>query len=281
MRFRRFADEQPGGRDRGRGRRRRGRRRRRVARRARRRRRQVADPSGCRDVAARLGRRRGRGSASTAVDRVADAVRAEILTGALPADAPLREEAAAATVRRLAAHRAGRVPAARRRAPRRRDAVSRGARGELRPRHDHRPAAAPRRARGRGGAHRGRAVRARHGPSARSAPARDALDRLAASADWLEAERVHARVPPGARRGIREPAHHRGARRARQPSCSCSCCTCGRTTRSSPSWPSTARCSTRCSRGGPTRCASTSSTRPASSSEAERPRRPRRRRDRR
>ena len=36
------------------------------------------------------------GPAPTAVDRVADAVRAEILTGALPADAPLREEAAAA-----------------------------------------------------------------------------------------------------------------------------------------------------------------------------------------
>jgi len=34
--------------------------------------------------------------APTAVERVADAVRAEILSGELPADAPLREEAAAA-----------------------------------------------------------------------------------------------------------------------------------------------------------------------------------------
>ena len=36
------------------------------------------------------------GPAPTAVDRVADAVRAEILSGGLAADAPLREDAAAA-----------------------------------------------------------------------------------------------------------------------------------------------------------------------------------------
>ncbi len=131
------------------------------------------------------------GSASTAVDRVADAVRAEILTGALPADAPLREEAAAARYG-VSRHT---VRAAFQRLVAERLAVATPYRGVRVASFDRDTIIALQQLRAALEVEAVRIAGERFGrewPESAVAPARAALDRLAASADWLEAERVHA-----------------------------------------------------------------------------------------
>ena len=131
------------------------------------------------------------GQAATAVDRVADAVRAEILTGALPADAPLREEAAAA---RFGVSRHT-VRSAFQRLVAERLAVAMPYRGVRVASFDRETIIALQQLRAALEVEAVRIAGERFGrewPERVLGPARDALDRLAASADWLEAERVHA-----------------------------------------------------------------------------------------
>jgi len=131
------------------------------------------------------------GQAATAVDRVADAVRAEILTGALPADAPLREEAVAA---RFGVSRHT-VRSAFQRLVAERLAVAMPYRGVRVASFDRETIIALQQLRAALEVEAVRIARGRFGhewPERVLGPARDALDRLAASADWLEAERVHA-----------------------------------------------------------------------------------------
>ena len=131
------------------------------------------------------------GQAATAVDRVADAVRAEILTGTLPAGAPLREEAAAA---RYAVSRHT-VRAAFQRLVAERLAVAMPYRGVRVASFDRETIIALQQLRAALEVEAVRIAGERFGgewPERVLGPARDALDRLAASADWLEAERVHA-----------------------------------------------------------------------------------------
>jgi DNA-binding GntR family transcriptional regulator len=150
----------------------------------------------------------------TAVDRVADAVRAEILSGALEADAPLREEAAAA---RFGASRHT-VRAAFQRLVAERLAVASPYRGVRVASFDRATIIALQQLRAALEVEAVRIAGERFGtqwPDAALAPARDALERLAALAasetptgspdsaqkratrgeedvDWLEAERIHA-----------------------------------------------------------------------------------------
>ena len=129
--------------------------------------------------------------APTAVERVADEVRAEILSGELAADAPLREEAAAARYG-VSRHT---VRAAFQRLVAERLAVALPYRGVRVASFDRDTIVALQQLRAALEVEAVRIARQRHGhewPDAVLAPARDALDRLAASADWLEAERVHA-----------------------------------------------------------------------------------------
>ncbi|MGW4928986.1 GntR family transcriptional regulator [Agromyces sp. NPDC004153] len=129
--------------------------------------------------------------APTAVERVADEVRAEILSGELAADAPLREEAAAARYG-VSRHT---VRAAFQRLVAERLAVALPYRGVRVASFDRETIVALQQLRAALEVEAVRIARHRHGhewPDAALAPARDALDRLAASADWLEAERVHA-----------------------------------------------------------------------------------------
>ena len=131
------------------------------------------------------------GPAATAVDRVADAVRAEILTGALPADAPLREEAASARYG-VSRHT---VRAAFQRLVAERLAVAMPYRGVRVASFDRETIIALQQLRAALEVEAVRIAGQRFGrewPERVLGPARDALDRLAASADWLEAERVHA-----------------------------------------------------------------------------------------
>lgn len=131
------------------------------------------------------------GQAATAVDRVADAVRAEILTGALHADAPLREEAAAARYG-VSRHT---VRAAFQRLVAERLAVAMPYRGVRVASFDRETIIALQQFRAALEVEAVRIAGERFGrewPERVVGPARDALDRLAASADWLEAERVHA-----------------------------------------------------------------------------------------
>ena len=131
------------------------------------------------------------GQAATAVDRVADAVRAEILTGTLPADAPLREEAAAARYG-VSRHT---VRAAFQRLVAERLAVAMPYRGVRVASFDRETIVALQQLRAALEVEAVRIAGERFGrewPERVLGPARDALDRLAASADWLEAERVHA-----------------------------------------------------------------------------------------
>jgi DNA-binding GntR family transcriptional regulator len=131
------------------------------------------------------------GPAPTAVDRVADAVRAEILSGDLAADAPLREEAAAARYG-VSRHT---VRAAFQRLVAERLAVALPYRGVRVASFDRDTILALQQLRAALEVEAVRIAGERYGrewPDAALEPARDALDRLAASADWLEAERVHA-----------------------------------------------------------------------------------------
>ena len=131
------------------------------------------------------------GQAATAVDRVADAVRAEILTGTLPAGAPLREEAAAARYG-VSRHT---VRAAFQRLVAERLAVAMPYRGVRVASFDRETIIALQQLRAALEVEAVRIAGDRFGPEWPElvlGPARDALDRLAASADWLEAERVHA-----------------------------------------------------------------------------------------
>ncbi len=127
----------------------------------------------------------------TAVDRVADAVRAEILTGALPADAPLREEAAS---ERYGVSRHT-VRAAFQRLVAERLAVAVPYRGVRVTSFDRATIIALQQLRAALEVEAVRIAGERFGeawPDAAIAPAREALEQLAASVDWLEAERVHA-----------------------------------------------------------------------------------------
>ena len=129
--------------------------------------------------------------APTAVERVADAVRAEILSGELPADAPLREEAAAARYG-VSRHT---VRAAFQRLVAERLAVALPYRGVRVASFDRDTIVALQQLRAALEVEAVRIARQRYGsdwPDAALAPARDALERLGASADWLEAARVHA-----------------------------------------------------------------------------------------
>jgi DNA-binding GntR family transcriptional regulator len=129
--------------------------------------------------------------APTAVERVADAVRAEILSGELPADAPLREEAAAARYG-VSRHT---VRAAFQRLVAERLAVALPYRGVRVASFDRDTIVALQQLRAALEVEAVRIARQRYGsdwPDAALPPARDALERLGASADWLEAERVHA-----------------------------------------------------------------------------------------
>jgi DNA-binding GntR family transcriptional regulator len=130
-------------------------------------------------------------AAATAVDRVADAVRAEILTGALVADAPLREEAAAARYG-VSRHT---VRSAFQRLVAERLAVATPYRGVRVASFDRETIIALQQLRAALEVEAVRIAGERFGlewPEHVLEPARDALDRLAASADWLDAERVHA-----------------------------------------------------------------------------------------
>lgn len=127
----------------------------------------------------------------TAVDRVADAVRAEILTGALPVDAPLREEAAS---ERYGVSRHT-VRAAFQRLVAERLAVAVPYRGVRVTSFDRATIIALQQLRAALEVEAVRIAGERFGeawPDAAIAPAREALEQLAASVDWLEAERVHA-----------------------------------------------------------------------------------------
>jgi DNA-binding GntR family transcriptional regulator len=131
------------------------------------------------------------GHAPTAVDRVADAVRDEILSGALPSDAPLREEAAA---ERYGVSRHT-VRAAFQRLVAERLAVALPYRGVRVASFDRPTIIALQQLRAALEVEAVRIAGERFGsewPDAALAPARDALDRLEASVDWLEAERIHA-----------------------------------------------------------------------------------------
>ena len=131
------------------------------------------------------------GQAATAVDRVAAAVRAEILTGELAAGAPLREEAAAARYG-VSRHT---VRAAFQRLVAERLAVAMPYRGVRVASFDRETIIALQQFRAALEVEAVRIAGERFGrdwPESVLAPARDALDRLAASADWLEAERMHA-----------------------------------------------------------------------------------------
>ena len=131
------------------------------------------------------------GQSPTAVDRVADAVRAEILTGVLAADAPLREEAAS---ERYGVSRHT-VRAAFQRLVAERLAVAVPYRGVRVTSFDRATIIALQQLRAALEVEAVRIAGERYGqawPDAATTPARDALDRLAASADWLEAERMHA-----------------------------------------------------------------------------------------
>jgi len=131
------------------------------------------------------------GPSPTAVDRVADAVRAEILTGALPADAPLREEAAS---ERYGVSRHT-VRAAFQRLVAERLAVAVPYRGVRVTSFDRATIIALQQLRAALEVEAVRIAGERFGeawPDAAIAPAREALEQLAASVDWLEAERVHA-----------------------------------------------------------------------------------------
>ena len=130
-------------------------------------------------------------TAATAVDRVADAVRSEILTGELAADAPLREEAAAARYG-VSRHT---VRAAFQRLVSERLAVAMPYRGVRVASFDRETIIALQQFRAALEVEAVRIAGERFGrdwPESAVVPARDALERLAASADWLEAERVHA-----------------------------------------------------------------------------------------
>lgn len=138
------------------------------------------------------------GPSQTAVDRVADAVRSDILSGALGADAPLREEAAAERYR-VSRHT---VRAAFQRLVAERLAVALPYRGVRVASFDRETIIALQQLRAALEVEAVRIARARFGsewPDAVLAPAREALDRLAAlrraadaEVDWLEAERIHA-----------------------------------------------------------------------------------------
>lgn len=138
------------------------------------------------------------GRAQTAVDRVADAVRADILSGALAADEPLREEAAA---ERYGVSRHT-VRAAFQRLVAERLAVALPYRGVRVASFDRDTIIALQQLRAALEVEAVRIARERFGsewPDAALAPAREALDRLAAlrrsadaEVDWLEAERIHA-----------------------------------------------------------------------------------------
>ena len=138
------------------------------------------------------------GPAPTTVDRVADAVRAEILSGVLAADAPLREEAAA---ERYGVSRHT-VRAAFQRLVAERLAVSLPYRGVRVASFNRETIIALQQLRAALEVEAARIAGQRFGaewPDAALAPARDALDRLAAlregseaEVDWLEVERIHA-----------------------------------------------------------------------------------------
>jgi DNA-binding GntR family transcriptional regulator len=138
------------------------------------------------------------GRAQTAVDRVADAVRADILSGALAADEPLREEAAA---ERYGVSRHT-VRAAFQRLVAERLAVALPYRGVRVASFDRDTIIGLQQFRTALEVEAVRIARERFGsewPDAALAPAREALDRLAAlrrpadaEVDWLEAERIHA-----------------------------------------------------------------------------------------
>jgi DNA-binding GntR family transcriptional regulator len=122
---------------------------------------------------------------------VADELRAEILSGELPADAPLREEAAAARYG-VSRHT---VRAAFQRLVAERLAVAMPYRGVRVASFDRDTIVALQQLRAALEVEAVRIARQRYGsewPDAALAPAREALERLGASADWLEAERVHA-----------------------------------------------------------------------------------------
>ncbi|MET4159248.1 GntR family transcriptional regulator [Agromyces sp. PvR057] len=127
---------------------------------------------------------------ATAVDRVAAAVRDDILSGRLAAGEPLREEAASA---RYAVSRHT-VRAAFQRLASERLAVALPYRGVRVAAFGPDEIIALQQLRSALEAEAIRIARERHGtawPDDVLAPARGALERLAACADWLEAERVH------------------------------------------------------------------------------------------
>ena len=127
---------------------------------------------------------------ATAVERVAAAVRDEILAGALAAGAPLREEAAAA---RFGVSRHT-VRAAFQRLAAERLAIAAPYRGVRVAEFDRDTIIALQQYRAALEVEAVRIAHERYGanwPPELLGPALDALDRLAASDDWLEAERVH------------------------------------------------------------------------------------------
>lgn len=129
--------------------------------------------------------------ALTAVDRVADAVRDEILSGALPSDAPLREEAAA---ERYGVSRHT-VRAAFQRLVAERLAVAMPYRGVRVASFDRPTIIALQQLRAALEVEAVRIAGERFGsewPDAAVAPMRAALGRLESSVDWLDAERIHA-----------------------------------------------------------------------------------------
>lgn len=136
------------------------------------------------------------GPAPTAVDRVTDAVRAEILSGALAADEPLREEAAS---ERYGASRHT-VRAAFQRLVAERLAIAAPYRGVRVASFDRDTIIALQQLRAALEVEAVRIARERYGaewPDAVVAPVRAALERMAAlgggaEVDWLEAERIHA-----------------------------------------------------------------------------------------
>lgn len=137
------------------------------------------------------------GPATTAVERVADAVRAEILSGALAADEPLREEAAS---ERYGVSRHT-VRAAFQRLVAERLAVAAPYRGVRVASFDRETIIALQQLRAALEVEAVRIAGERFGsawPDAVLAPARDAIGRMAglgevaAEVDWLEAERLHA-----------------------------------------------------------------------------------------
>jgi len=136
------------------------------------------------------------GPAPTAVDRVTDALRAEILSGALASDEPLREEAAS---ERYGVSRHT-VRAAFQRLVAERLAVAAPYRGVRVASFDRATIIALQQLRAALEVEAVRITGERYGstwPESVVAPARDALERMAAlggepDVDWLEAERIHA-----------------------------------------------------------------------------------------